>query len=315
MELVRGLVNLRERHRGAIVTIGSFDGIHLGHQALIARARAHAARLGRATMMVSFEPLPREFLARDDPPARLTSLRERCRALAALGLDALCLLRFSEQLRSLSGEDFAQLLAHDLGCAGIVVGHDFRFGRHGAASVGSLEREGAARGFAVDVVPPVLIDGERVSSSDVRSALAAGDFARAERLLGRRYSMRGRVVSGERLGRKLGYPTANLPLERRRSPVRGIFAVRVRGAGLDGHGGATARGWPGVASLGTRPTVGGVEPVLEAHLFDFEGDLYGRELEVEFAAKLRDEERFASLDALVEQMHRDAADARRLLAA
>lgn len=315
MELVRGLVNLRERHRGAIVTIGSFDGIHLGHQALIERTRAHAARLGRDAMMVSFEPLPREFLARDDPPARLTSLRERCRTLAALGLDALCLLRFSEQLRSLSGAAFAQLLTHDLRCAGIVVGHDFRFGRDGAASVGALEREGATQGFAVDVVPPVLIDGERISSSGLRSALAAGDFARAERLLGRRYSMRGRVVSGERLGRKLGYPTANLLLERRRSPVWGIFAVRVRGAGLDSHGGTVSSGWPGVASLGTRPTVGGVEPMLEAHLFDFEGDLYGRELEVEFAAKLRDEERFASLDAMVEQMHRDAADARRLLAA
>lgn len=311
MELVRGLVNLRERHRGAIVTIGSFDGIHLGHQALIERTRAHAARLGRPAMMISFEPLPREFLARADPPARLTSLRERCRMLPALGLDRLCLLRFTERLRSLTGEAFVRLLTHDLRCAGIVVGHDFRFGRNGEANVAALERAAATLGFEVEVVPPVLVGGSRVSSSDVRSALAAGDFARARSLLGRPYSMRGRVMSGERLGRTLGFPTANLRLERRRSPLWGIFAVRVSFAAA-GH---AVEAWPAVASLGTRPTVGGVEPVLEVHLFDFAAELYGYELEVEFVAKLRDEERFESLEALIEQMHRDAQAARRLLAA
>lgn len=312
MELVRGLVNLRERHRGAIVTIGSFDGLHLGHQALIGRTRARAVRLGRPAMMISFEPLPREFLTPADPPARLTSLRERCRMLPALGLDCLCLLRFTEKLRGLPGEAFLRLLTRDLRCAGIVVGHDFRFGRNGEANVGAIGQAAAIHGFEVEVVPPVRIGDSRVSSSDVRRALAAGDLVQAERLLGRPYSMRGRVVGGERLGRTIGFPTANLRLERRRSPLWGIFAVRVRFAAGRGR---TAETWPAVASLGTRPTVGGVEAVLEVHLFDFSGELYGCELEVEFVAKLREEERFDSLEAMVGQMQRDAHAARRLLAA
>jgi len=187
----------------------------------------------------------------------------------------------------------------------VVVGHDFRFGRRGEATAALLARAGARLGFEVDVVRPVMLAGERISSSAVRGALAAGDFDRAQRLLGRPWSMRGRVMPGNRLGHELGFPTANLALERRRAPVAGIFAVRVRGIG------AAAR--PAVASLGTRPTVNGTTALLEAHLFDFGGDLYGREIEVEFVAKLRDEERFATLAALTAQMQRDAAAARQIL--
>lgn len=307
MRLIRNLSGKRLPGGGCVVTIGSYDGIHLGHQALLARLAEHAAGRTVPTVLLTFEPLPREYLLPDDPPARLTSLRERWRILESTPLDYLWLLRFGESLRNLTAEAFAQLLAGRLGARVVVVGHDFRFGRNGEATEAVLAEAGARLGFAVDVVDPVTLDGERISSSGVRAALARGDFERAARWLGRPWSMRGRVVAGERLGRNLGFPTANLPLERRRAPVAGIFAVRVHGV--------ASRPLPGVASLGTRPTVGGVTALLEVHLFDFSGDLYGCELEVEFAAKLREEARFASLEALTAQMRCDAADARRILAA
>jgi len=305
MQLIRGLSGWRGRAKGSAVTIGTYDGLHLGHQQLLRRVQAHAASLDTAAVLLTFEPMPREYLSPQDPPARLTSLRERWRILAPSPLEFLWVLRFGEPLRNLSAAGFAQWLARELAPRVVVVGHDFRFAKHGEATASMLAEAGAQLGFEVDVLPAVMLDGERISSSGVRAALAGGDFERAERLLGRRWSMRGRVMAGSRLGRELGFPTANLPLERRRAPVAGIFAVRVRGVG----GTALA----GVASLGTRPTVHGTEALLEAHVFDFAGDLYGREIEVEFVAKLRDEQRFATLDALTAQMHRDAEEARRLL--
>jgi riboflavin kinase / FMN adenylyltransferase len=307
MQLIRGLSGRGLPGGGCVVTIGSYDGIHLGHRALLARLAEHAARRAEPAVLLTFEPLPREYLVPDDPPARLTSLRERWRILSEASLDYLWLLSFGEALRNLAAESFAQLLAEKLRARVVVVGHDFRFARRGEATAAVLAAAGARLGFEVDVVDPVMLDGERISSSGVRAALADSDFERARRWLGRPWTMRGRVVAGERRGRKLGFPTANLPLERRRAPVAGIFAVRVRGV--------AGAALPGVASLGTRPTVGGVDPLLEAHVFDFSGDLYGRELEVEFAAKLRDEACFASLAALTVQMRRDADDARRILAA
>ena len=306
MELIRGPLNLRERHQGCVVTIGTFDGIHLGHQALLKRLCEHAARQSRSTMLLTFEPMPREYLKPESPPARLTSWRERWRILGGCGVDYMCVLRFDERLRNLSGEAFETLLAQQLRAHLVLVGHDFRFGRNGEATASSLATAGATLGFTVDVVPPVLLNGVRVSSSGVRDALSKGDFALAHAWLGRPYSMTGRVVEGNQLGRKLGFPTANLRTGRRRVPVAGIFAIRVHGVSADPL--------PGVASLGTRPTIdGGGEMLLEAHLFDFAGNLYGREIEVEFVAKLRDEEHFADLDALVVQMDKDAADARRIL--
>jgi riboflavin kinase/FMN adenylyltransferase len=309
MELIRGLLNLRPRHQGSVITIGTFDGIHPGHQALIRRLLEHGERLGRPAMMLTFEPMPREYLAvaaGANPPARLTSWRERWRVLQRTGLSYVLQLRFGESLRGLSGEDFATLLARDLKTPAVVVGHDFRFGRNGHTPGPMLQAAGERLGFTVDVVAPVLVDGERVSSSMIRGALERGDLATAEHWLGRPYSMIGRVVRGEQLGRKLGFPTANLRLGRKRSPIQGIFAVRVRCLGK-------RELLPGVASLGTRPTVGGTVPLLEAHVFDFDRDLYGREIEVEFVAKLRDEEHFANLDELVKQMHIDAAQARAIL--
>jgi riboflavin kinase / FMN adenylyltransferase len=290
-----------------VLTIGAFDGIHRGHQALIERLLAHAARLGLPPVLLSFEPLPREYLQAQHPPARLTNLRERWRLLQTRGIERLCLLRFGEALRSLSAAQFMEQL--QLARARlVVVGHDFHFGRGGAADARWCAERAADYGFTVDVVDPVLIDGERASSGSVRRALASGDFARAAQLLGRAYTMRARVRGGARLGRQLGFPTANLPVKRRRVALDGVFAVRVSGAGRLSR-------WPGVANLGTRPMADGVAWLLEAHLFDFAGDLYGQELEVEFVARLRAEQRFESMDAMVQQMQVDAVAARAVLGA
>lgn len=307
MRLIRGLAGLRRPSRRCALTVGAYDGLHLGHQALLARLIEHAAAGSDPAVVVTFEPMPREYLQPQDPPARLTSLRERWRILEALPLDYLCLLRFDEALRNLSAQEFAEFLARGLGARVIVVGHDFRFGRSGTATAEVLAEAGRRLGFNVEVLPAVTLEGARISSSGVRAALAAGEFVRAAAWLGRPFAMRGRVIAGTRLGRTLGFPTANLPLKRRRSPVAGVFAVRVHGAAPEAL--------PGVASLGTRPTVNGTEALLEAHVFDFGGDLYGREIAVEFVAKLRDEARFDSLEALTAQMHADAAEARRILGA
>lgn len=315
MELIRGPA--AGGSRACVVTIGSFDGVHLGHQALIARLQWHARRLALPTLMLSFEPLPREYLQREDPPARLTNFRERWRLLAGFGLERLWLLRFDEALRLSSGSDFLQLLAAAQARV-IVVGHDFHFGRGGEASADWCASQAGAYGFEVDVVAPVQVEGERVSSRRVRAALQACDFPGAARLLGREYSMRGRVRGGNRLGRTLGFPTANIAVKRRRVPLQGVFAVRVHGAHASASrqtAGAVHRGLPGVANLGTRPMIGGAQMLLEVHLFDFDADLYGRELEVQFVARLRDELKFESMAAMVEQMHRDAAQARALLGA
>jgi riboflavin kinase/FMN adenylyltransferase len=302
MELIRRLESVNSRD--CVVTIGSFDGLHLGHQVLIERLRSHAARLALPAMMVTFEPLPREFLQAANPPARLTNFRERWRLLSACGLDRLCVLGFGNRLRALSGLQFMQLLAAARARV-VVVGHDFRFGRGGEATAAWCADNAAQFGFSTDLVTEVPVDGERVSSGRVRTALAAGEFSSAARMLGRAYSMRARVRHGNKFGRTIGFPTANLPVKRRRVALKGVFAVRVNGAGL--------AGWPAVASLGTRPMVDGHEMLLEAHLFDFDADLYGQELEVEFIARLRDELTFPSMGAMVQQMGRDAADARRLL--
>ncbi len=305
MKLIRGLAGLRTPGQGCVVTVGSYDGLHLGHQALLGRLSERAGASGGASVVVTFEPLPREYLQPQQPPARLTSLRERWRILAPLPLDYLCQLRFDGALRNLSAGEFARLLARELGARSVVVGHDFRFGKNGEATAPVLAEAGRQLGFEVEVLPAVRLGGERISSSGVRAALAASDFARAAAWLGRPWSMRGRVRAGQRLGRNLGFPTANLLLERRRAPVAGVFAVRVHGI--------SAQGLPGVASLGTRPTVAGTEALLEAHVFDFDADLYGREIEVEFVAKLRAEAHFASLEALSVQMQQDAAEARCIL--
>jgi riboflavin kinase/FMN adenylyltransferase len=310
MRLLRRLDARDLRGAGCSAAIGGFDGIHRGHRVLIDRAIALAAPRGLQSLVITFEPLPREYFQPDDPPPRLTSFRDRWRLLEHHGPALLCVLRFDAGLRALAPEQFARRLAV-AGVRHVVIGHDFRAARGGEATAQWFAREGSRLGLQVEVVEPVLDAGTRISSSAVRAALGRGDLEGARRLLGRRYAMWGRVITGQRLGRTLGFPTANLRLGRRRSPMDGIFAVRVRGV-ANGHP-AGAR-LPGVASLGTRPTVGGTVPLLEAHVFDFEGDLYGREIEVEFVERLRDELKFDSIEAMVRQMHVDAEQARAVLA-
>ncbi len=307
MELIRGLYNLRPGHLGSVATIGGFDGVHRGHQALLGALRRKADELQMPTTVISFEPSPREFFLGAAAPARLQRFREKFTALAACGVDRFVCLRFDESLRSLSPSQFVeQVICKALGVRWLVVGHDFQFGRGREGCVSSLRELGAHLGFGVDEFAPHLLADERVSSTLIRDALATGDLQRAVHLLGRPYSITGRVVHGQKLGRTLGFPTANLRLQRRVTPLKGVFAVRVTGAGLQSV--------LAVASLGTRPVVNGVEPLLEVHVFDYSGDLYGQYLQVEFVARLRDELWFPNLDALVVQMHQDAALAREILA-
>jgi riboflavin kinase / FMN adenylyltransferase len=292
--------------RGSVVCIGAFDGVHRGHRAVLERVVARATERHVEPIAISFEPLPRAFFARGTPLQRLTSTREKVAALVAGGMRRVLLLRFDAALAAMSAGDFiARVLVERTGTREVLIGEGFRFGHGRAGDIGLLRQTGAVNGFAVHAVAPVIVDGERVSSSRIRDVLAVGDFAAAARLLGRRFAIGGHVVRGRQLGRKLGYPTANLRLGSRVAPVGGVFAVNVRGV--------EAHAMPGVASLGVRPTVDGTEPLLEAHLFDFDGDLYGKRVEVEFVQKLRDEEKFESLEAMVRQIDRDAAAARQIL--
>jgi riboflavin kinase / FMN adenylyltransferase len=292
--------------QGSVVCIGAFDGLHRGHQALVGRAIARARESGLAAVALSFEPLPREFFSRDMPPPRLLLPREKFEGLRALGVDIVGLLRFDRALSSMAAEDFIeQLLVRRLSAREVWVGPDFRFGKGRTGDFAMLQRLGAERGFVAREIEPVRFDGERVSSSQLRLQLAAGELDGAARALGKRYSISGKVVHGKQLGRKLGYPTANLRLAGKRPALMGVYATWVHGVG--------DAPIASVSSLGTRPTVFGTEPLLEAHLFDFDGDLYGRRIRVEFVAKLRDEEKFEDLSALVKQMDRDAEQARKIL--
>ena len=289
------------------IAIGSFDGVHRGHQALFARTRAEADARGLAAAALTFEPLPREFFAPREAPPRLTTLAERMAALAPCGLDILFAQRFDRAFAALSAEDFAQRLRRGHGARWVVVGADFRYGARRAGDADTLRAAGRQLGFEVEVLPAVHDDAERISSTRVREHLAAGELAQAARLLGRPYSICGRVVHGAKRGRDMGFPTANVRLGRAKPALAGIYAVKCFGA--------ATRGLEGVASLGINPAVRhGGPATLEAFLFDFSGDLYGRRLTVEFLKKLRDEAHFASMDALAAQIRRDCEEARAFFA-
>ena len=294
--------------QGSVVTIGSFDGLHLGHQALLGRVFEEASARRLPTVVMSFEPTPKEFFQADSPPARLMRFREKFEALTAAGVDVFFCPRFNEAMKNIAADTFIrQILVHALNAQHLVVGDDFRFAQNREGHLDLLLRAGNALGFSVEQVSSVEEGNERVSSSAIRDALWAGDLARAGRLLGRDYRMSGHVIEGERVGRQLGYPTANVNLNRRQSAVMGIFAVRVSG-----------RDWgplDAVASIGTRPTFGHDKPLLEVHIFDFDRNIYGEYIHVDFVARLRSEEKFDDVDQLVEQMHRDSAQAREILAA
>ncbi|WP_426702582.1 bifunctional riboflavin kinase/FAD synthetase [Rhodanobacter sp. Col0626] len=307
MRLFRDVAGPCLAPRGSVVAIGAFDGLHRGHQALLTQVRERAQALDCSPLVVSFEPLPRAFFS-PEPVPRLSSVREKLRGFAAAGMEQTLLLRFNRALTAMSAEDFVrQVLVERLAAREVWVGGDFRFGHKRSGDVGLLERMGAELGFHACTMPAIQLDGTRVSASRVRALLAAGEFAGVEPLLGRPFVIDGKVEYGNQLGRTLGYPTANIHLQQRVSPVQGIFAVRV---GL----GESECSWPGVASLGVRPTVNQVsQPLLEVHLFDFDGDLYGQRMTVEFVAKLRDEQKFDGLDPLKAQIALDARQARELL--
>lgn len=303
MQLVRGLHNLRPSHRGCVATIGNFDGVHRGHQGVLARLRERAAEAGLPSCVVLFEPQPREFFAPDTAPARISSLREKLELLRVAGVDRVLCLTFNRRLRELSAEQFIhQIMVEGLGVKHLEVGDDFRFGCDRAGDFALLVEAGEREGFTVESAATIAFDGERVSSTRVREVLAAGDFGMAERLLGRPYCISGRVLHGQKLGRQLGTPTANLRLNRLRPALNGVYLVSTE---VDG------KRWPGVANIGTRPSVkGDGRAHLEVHLLDFAGDLYGRRLVVQFHRKLRDEQRFASLEALKSAIDADIAAAR-----
>jgi riboflavin kinase / FMN adenylyltransferase len=307
VELIRGKHNLSPRHRGCAVTIGNFDGLHLGHRAVLERLTTRARALGVPSVVMSFEPTPREFFMGAAAPPRLSRFREKFSDLCTLGVDRLFCARFDAGLAALEPQDFIrEYLVDGLGTRYLAIGDDFRFGKDRAGDFGTLKAAGAEHGFEVADTPSCMLDGVRVSSTAVRAALAAGDLALAARLLGRHFAMSGRVLEGRRLGRTLGFPTLNLRPGRRAIPVTGVFAVLVRGI--------ADRPLPAVANLGTRPTFNGTEALLEAHVFDFAGDVYGRRIRVEFVARLRDEQRFGDLESLTAQMRLDAERARRILA-
>ena len=294
------------------LTIGNFDGVHLGHQAILARLKETAARLGLTSCVMIFEPHPREFFAPDKAPTRLTSLREKLELLAAAGVERVQVCRFDFDFARISAEEFiVGILQQGLAVRWMLVGDDFRFGARRAGDFAMLEAFSTGCGFEVEEMPGYMVDGVRVSSTAVRKALAAGDLELVKRLLGRPYSISGRVVSGEKLGRQIGFPTANIEFRHNRPPLTGIFAVEVNMTTGGTAGLFSPDSIRGVASLGVRPTVHEHgKPVLEVYLFDFDQDIYGRHLRVHFLHKLRDEAKYPDVIALTQQIERDVEDAR-----
>lgn len=301
MELVRGIHNLRDRHRGCVLTIGNFDGIHLGHQALIAKTRELAKKFSVPSALLTFEPLPREFFAKDRASPRVSTFRGKLCAIEEHGVDRVILQRFGPQFASWSAERFIEeLLVNRLGVRAVAIGDDFRFGAQRRGDFAMLEQFGKRLGFEAHRIDSVVREGSRCSSSALREALAKPDLARAAVLLGRPYRVIGHVRRGLQLGRKLGMPTVNIFMHRRLALRLGVYVVRAR---------IGDKQWNGVANIGVRPTLGFTRCLLETHLFGEPGELYGSVMEVEFHRWLRDERKFDSLELLAEQMQRDKADA------
>lgn len=308
MELIRGIYNLRSRHRGCVVTIGNFDGVHRGHCAVLSGLKDWSEKLEVPTCVMIFEPLPLEYFAPDQAPVRLASFREKYRMLQALGIDRLLVMPFNASLANSSAEDFIhEILVGGLGVKHLVVGDDFRFGFRRRGNFEMLKTHGEKHGFSVEPTGTYRQDAQRISSTRIREALASGDLELATSLLGYPFSIEGRVKHGQKIGRSIGYPTANVHLHRQHTPVKGIFAVEAITADGQRH--------TGMASLGTRPTVDDSSHLtLEVNLFDFSGDIYGQRLRVVFRHYLRGELKFNSLDELSDAIANDEIESRRFFA-
>ncbi|WP_114766170.1 bifunctional riboflavin kinase/FAD synthetase [Vibrio rhodolitus] len=303
MELIRGIHNILPQHQGCVLTIGNFDGVHLGHQAVLEQVSHQAQALGLPSMVMTFEPQPLELFAKEKAPARLTRLRDKFVQLSKLHLDRLLCVSFNPYFANLTAEEFiTDLLVKRLGVKFLVVGDDFCFGRGRKGNFAMLQQAGKEYGFEVVSTQSFCLQQLRVSSTAIRNALAEDDLPAAAEMLGRGYSISGRVSHGRKLGRTIGFPTANIPLKRCVSPVSGVYVVQALGLGEQAIG--------GVANIGQRPTVNGVRQQLEVHLFDFQGDLYGKQLEIVLLEKLRDEHKFDSFEALKQQIELDAEAAR-----
>ena len=306
MELIRGLHNMRPRHRGCITTIGAFDGVHHGHQAILQQLIDKGKELNLPTTVVVFEPLPREYFAPLQAPARLMSFSEKFQALKALGIDRVLRIRFTPELKDMGAKEFIQqVFVKGLGARYIIAGDDLRFGRNRGGDFDLLKSEGLIHGFDVVATSTLKIRDDRVSSTRIRKALEDSDFELAELLLGKPYSIAGRVIVGQQLGRQLGAPTANIALRRLRAPMSGVYAVEVE---------IGQRSLKGVANVGSRPTVdNSLKAILEVHILNFNEDIYGKKIKVIFRKKIRDEQKFDSIDQLKEQIYRDIQTGRQYL--
>jgi len=302
-KIIRGFYNLSSSPAGCVATIGNFDGVHLGHQAVLTQLAMKGDTLGLPAVVITFEPQASEFFAPDKAPARLSRFREKVETLRSYSIQQLCVLRFDEKLAQMTADDFIQQLMVDgLNIKYLVVGDDFKFGKDRQGDFALLQKAGSEYGFQVVNMHTFSIENSRVSSTRIRQALKTGDLMQAEKLLGRPYRMSGRVAHGDKRGRTMGFPTANIHLHRRKVPLNGVYAIQLFGV----------EGEPikGVANVGVRPTVGADKALLEVHLFDFDRDIYGEHVQVHFLHKIRDEQKFVDLDALIKQIKLDSEQAK-----
>jgi|TARA_B100002003_G_C14115029_1_gene536340 riboflavin kinase/FMN adenylyltransferase len=303
MEIIRGPANLKESHRGCVVTIGNFDGVHKGHQAILKQVKDKAGELGAPSMLICFEPQPKEFFNEHLAPARLTRFREKVELLEACGIDLVLCLRFNEETRTISAQQFMDILTNDIKVRALFVGDDFQFGHDRSGGYDLLQSIGEQHGFPVTNLNTMTYESRRVSSTHIRECLSRGDFAAAEEMLGHPYAITGKVIYGRQVGRTIGVPTANIHLHRYRAPIEGVYAVEIQG--LDAE-------YVGVANVGVRPTFEEemLKPVLEVHILDFDQDIYGKFVKVIFMNKVREEKKFDGIDQLKSAISNDILSAR-----
>lgn len=303
MRIIRGISNLRHDDRNCVVTIGNFDGVHLGHQAILAEVKKASQRLGCPSLLICFEPQPKEYFDEFQAPARLTRFREKVNLLRQCGIDRLLCLKFNEITRGMKVDEFVSQLVDNLSVKALYVGDDFRFGSDRSGDFSMLQQAGKEFGFQVSNFYTFTFERERVSSTRIRACLEAGQFSEAETMLGHPYSIAGRVAQGRQLGRTIGVPTANIQLHRYKAPLSGVYAVEIEGLADDYYG---------VANVGVRPTIDGetIKPILEVHIFDFDADIYGQYVEIVFRQKMREEKKYDGLEALKQAIHNDISEAR-----